>query len=116
MNTEQIESAINIFENKFDNYAIGRMYTDLYPVKGIILAALRAQQERENPKSLSLDELKERVGSPVWVVEKNGNGWWGILVIPQWRNDIYIAIKGGLSRCSLDYGKTWLAYSHKPKQ
>lgn len=32
----------------------------------VALAALREKQERENPKPLTLDELRERVDKPVW--------------------------------------------------
>jgi hypothetical protein len=34
----------------------------------IVLAALRAQQERECPRALTLGELKERVGKHVWIL------------------------------------------------
>lgn len=43
------------------------------------LSALRAQQEREEPKPLTLEELMERDGKPVFIVsgDKNDylNGW-----------------------------------------
>lgn len=32
------------------------------------IAALRAQQEQEDPKTLTLDELRQMEGEPVWVV------------------------------------------------
>ncbi len=35
---------------------------------GLALAALRAQQERENPKPLTLDDLRQMDGEPVWVI------------------------------------------------
>lgn len=41
-------------------------------------AALCAQQERENPKPLTLDELRE-MNAPVWCLCKpieGGNGYW----------------------------------------
>jgi len=40
-----------------------------YAVKhfDIALKALREAAERENPKPLSLDQLRERIGKPVWV-------------------------------------------------
>ncbi len=45
----------------------------------VVLPALRAQVERENPKPLTLDELRQRDGKPVFVVcgyEKDDlNGW-----------------------------------------
>ena len=33
----------------------------------IVLAALRAQQERENPQPLTMKELRRMDGQPVWV-------------------------------------------------
>jgi len=119
-----IEQAINIFENKFDNYAIGRMYTDLYPVKGIILAALRAQQERENPKPLTLEQLKERVGKTVWIIEGNQNhpAECEIHCVEIYRCDsryVYFFYFGCATEEGLlieHYGTTWLAYDHEPKE
>lgn len=35
-------------------------------LKHIILTALCEKQERENPEPLTLEQLKERVGKPVW--------------------------------------------------
>ena len=47
---------------------------------GYRAAALRAQQERENPKPLTLDELRGMVGQPVWVTHRDGSGGrWGIV-------------------------------------
>lgn len=48
--------------------------------KIINLSSLRAQQERENPKPLTLDELRGMVGQPVWVTHRDGSGGrWGIV-------------------------------------
>ena len=45
----------------------------------IALSALREKAERENPKPLTLEELKERVGKPVYRRWRNGNGTWEVL-------------------------------------
>jgi hypothetical protein len=80
--------------------------------------ALRAQQERENPKPLTLEELKERVGKPVWIkFLESGKGSWEIL------GSVYTAkiiscdpYAGAVYRSVESYGKTWLAYDHEPKE
>lgn len=41
--------------------------------------ALREKAERENPKPLTLEQLKERVGKPVYRRWRNGNGTWEVL-------------------------------------
>lgn len=48
-------------------------------LKHIILTALCEKQERENPKPLTLEQLKERVGKPVYRRWRNGNGTWEVL-------------------------------------
>ena len=60
------------------------------------LDALREKQERENPKPLTLDELRGMMGEPVWCVSESGASW-------------FIVNKGLLSIVN---GVT--AYRHKP--
>lgn len=48
-------------------------YCNMPECRDIILSALRAQQERENSKPLTLEELRERVGMPVWI--SKGKEW-----------------------------------------
>ena len=67
------------------------------------ISALR-QQERfdETNKALTLDELRQMDGEPVWCVSlgaklSRGDGWY--IGVNNWH-------MGG-------YGKTWLAYRHK---
>ncbi len=79
-------------------------------------AAYMAQQERESNKPLTLEELREMDGEPVWVVRKReyADGDYGYCVM----ND-FIAEVPGISHTWFDlkdYGKTWLAYRHKPKE
>lgn len=69
MNTEQAISELEQIKENFGFESVD-----------LALAALRNQQERENPKPLTLEELKERVGKPVWVTHKDGSGArWGIV-------------------------------------
>lgn len=90
------------------------------------ISALRAQQERENPKPLTLDELRERDGKPVWIEYKHGAfvDWyksWAILARVA-RNELGVEKfifkgEGHLGERQLSaYGKTWLAYDYPPKE
>ena len=81
--------------------------------------ALRAQQERENPKPLTPDELKEMDGEPVWIIPLCvDTGWtaqWRIYTV---REPVTVNAKsyGWYGLHLKDYGKTWVAYRHKPKE
>ncbi len=89
------------------------------------IAALRAQQEREKNEPLTLDELREMDGKPVWCVDGSGDETWGLVhmdyshmdVIDHdcglWRGEFYNM--GGDGRNSL-HRLGWLAYRRKPKE
>lgn len=69
--------------------------------------ALRAQQELENPEPLTLDELREMGGEPVWIVwpgGRIGSQWW-IVDNYDWHMMEFDDRN--------DYGKTWIAYRRK---
>ena len=51
---------------------------------------------------LTLDELREMDGEPVWLVNQNGGRW--VIMSGAYLWD---------SRKNADYGKTWLAYRNK---
>jgi hypothetical protein len=83
--------------------------------------ALRTQQERENPQPLTLEQLRERVGKPVWIdiIGYMGNmtSEWGLV------NGCMKSIETSSGYALYyddddgdDYGKTWLAYDHEPKE
>ena len=79
----------------------------------IVLDALREKAEREDPKPLTIEELKQMIGEPVWVQGPGipEYGRWGI-VEDAFGNSLYL-----LNDFSChDIGKTWLAYRHKPKE
>jgi hypothetical protein len=86
-------------------------------------SALRAQQEREKPKPLTLDDLRKMEGKPVWTVTHGveGSGRWEIVEFQKPNYDdreimTLTNIAEGLYDCFADtYGKTWLAYDHEPK-
>ena len=53
-------------------------------------------------KALTLDDLRQMDGEPVWLVNQNGGRW--VIMSGAYLWD---------SRKNADYGKIWLAYRHK---
>jgi hypothetical protein len=90
----------------------------------IRVQAIKEKLVRENPQPLTLKELKERAGKPVWTVTNGvvGSGRWEIVDFqkPQYddREVLTLAnLSDGLYDCFADnYGKTWIAYDHEPKE
>ena len=91
------------------------------------IAALREKAEREDPKPLTLEELRQMIGEPVYVVPLAGKpmcavgenkGEW--CVVFSWFNnsEIELEIPGDVcnSYQGEKCGKTWIAYRHKPKE
>lgn len=78
------------------------------------LDALRAQQERENPEPLTLEQLRDMPGEPVYIVLLyENNSWW--IVIRGVNGRKLTADYGGWFDLK-DYGETWIAYRQKPKE
>ena len=101
------EVAISYLEPMVENAA----FESYREALSMATAALREQEERENPKLLTLDELRKMDGEPVWLQDNEypENTEWAI-----W-NDV-------LKECWLDrenteqYGVFWFAYRSKPKE
>lgn len=119
------EEAIVILEKQFDKSCVSGYQNvtklDFEDALYMAITALRAQVEAEQNKPLTLDELREMDEEPVWMcppsigdgVEWNiAGGEWALV-------DIYYelcrATKGDLAVFE-NYGKTWLAYRHKPTE
>lgn len=79
-----------------------------------IKAALREKAERKNPKPLTLEELRERIGDWIWIEVKgksNQTGWNRLSIDLRPReHELYTNV------VPEGYGKTWLAYDHEPKE
>lgn len=99
--------------------------TDLYLLdKTFILDAIREKLERENPKPLTIEELRQMDGLPVYVSDLriHDNSEYCIILA----NDKYG--HGDQNRCAQiagcecdwyrfdEYGERWIAYRHKPKE
>lgn len=80
-------------------------------VNQMAIDALREKAEREDPKPLTLEEVWElKAGDVIWHQSLQGpNGCFVVLR----HHDIEI-FKSELTAAR--YGKTWLAYRHKPKE
>lgn len=79
--------------------------------------ALREKEARENPQPLTFEELRQMDIEPVWVVPAKDQ-----CMIPEWcvyENEYGIAYIPGYEGWKWElknYGKTWIAYRHKPKE
>lgn len=92
----------------------------------LLLHALEEKQERDNPQTLTLAELKEMNGETAWVVPINVEEW---ASVPEWHRPFF-GIVGKSWIAVYDYkkhyniltyhfehlGKDYLAYAHKPKE
>lgn len=94
----------------------------------ITLSALREQAERNNPKPLTIEQLRERSGKPVWTVgvsftDDGSYSMWDIIESVdddgvefgyssesvEWWNYNLCGSDGELLGCA------WVAYDHEPK-
>ena len=100
-------------------------YIILREALDIAINALRAQQEAEKNEPLTMDELREMDGEPVWCVDGSGNEMWGLVDANYDHVDV-IDCQSGLWDGAF-YNMTgawenglhpigWLAYRHKPKE
>lgn len=78
--------------------------------------ALREKAEREDPKPLSLNELRQMDGEPVWI-KADHYGIFADVVKISGRDDgdNFVGVKLCYRLQENGYGKTWIAYRHKPK-
>lgn len=80
-------------------------------------AALCEKAERENPKPLTLEELRQMDGEPVWI---NDEKCWGIINIDeygQWAGVPFVTFYYKSVRCDWHIEKRGLTcYRHKPKE
>ena len=89
---------------------------DRTPLRGIVAAldmaldALKEKAERENPAPLTLEELRRmKAGEVIWHESIQGlDGGWLVL-----RNHDIKMFQAEIT--GIRYGKTWIAYRHKPK-
>ena len=76
----------------------------------IAITALQEKAEREDPKTLTIEELRQRDGEPVWIDDwwEDSHGW----ELSMDASDYF----DGERRTEKEYGSIWVAYRHKPKE
>ena len=76
---------------------------------------LARRAEPEN-KPLTLEELEQRDGKPVWVEGKTSLGvpgnYWTLLMVKGTSKPAALNVKGAYNLSN--YGKTWIAYAREP--
>lgn len=89
----------------FENRKSGSTMPGARMVFDMALEALREKAARENPEPLTLEELRQMIGEPVWCVPLDDKPQRA----PMWQ------IAGDRMYWG-SYGKTWIAYREKPKE
>ncbi len=77
------------------------------------------RRAQPNEKPLTLDELRQMDGEPVWTTGIGANGnkrYWCLVMVK--RESVYTVICDEMVQAGVfyQYGKTWLAYRSKPKE
>lgn len=81
------------------------------------IKALQEKQERENPEPLTLEELRQMDGEPVWIVAKHYRTFADVVrVMGRDKGDDFVGFKICHNLQENGHGKTWNAYRHKPKE
>lgn len=81
----------------------------------LAVSALREQEERNNPKPLTMDELRQMGGKPVYIHSDIFSGDCGWRVVKA-TEVLYIQFTDGDYFHFTDYGMAWIAYRSKPKE
>lgn len=113
--------AIKRIKEHIDVHRIGYYpHIKLREALNMAIAALRKQEEREKPEPLTLDELRQMDGQPVWLetgevsIGEQICGSWEIFIRREYEFYCFTRRKKGF--WAENYGKTWLAYRNKPKE
>lgn len=101
------------------NRALSNKYTKaasefkrMMDAEQMAIDALREKAEREDPKPLTLEELLNMSGEPVWMVwpDRRIRSRWWIVGSVEW-----IGMEFDDPIMTKRYGSVWVAYRHKPK-
>lgn len=120
------EEATKILEKQFDESCGDYRYQnkdklDYEDALWLAIAALRTLDAKENQKPLTLEELRQMNGEPVWIVEHPDWGHWELAEDAEDylmdRDEDFYGMKHNdpLGRFGL-HVLGWLAYRHKPKE
>lgn len=116
---DELGGYIGVFDDIYD-YEL----KELWPALELAVSALREKLERENPKPLTIEELRQMDGEPVYVSDLQRPKESEYCIIHA--NDKYghgdENKSAQISGCECfwydfeTYGDTWIAYRHKPKE
>ena len=122
---ETLQGECGCVELDLSNSNAGEKAQEFAEACHIAVQALHEKAERENPKPLTIDELREMNGEPVWVMvvdhkvfadkDDDFDGWgmcrksWARLWDKERADLIHVDYDFE------DYGKKWLAYRTKPE-
>ena len=120
------EEAAKALEKQFDESCGDYRYQnkdklDYEDALWLAIAALRELDAKENQKPLTLEELRQMNGEPVWIVEHPDWGHWELAEDAEDylmdRDEDFYGMKHNdpLGRFGL-HVLGWLAYRHKPKE
>ena len=113
------EKAIRRIKDHIAVHHIGEYpHVKLLDAMCMAISALRAQQQAQKNDPLTLEEMWEMDGEPVWVVGissiNNFNGHWDICSLES--GDATTFPYCGENPDINLYGITWKAYRHKPEE
>lgn len=120
------EEAAKILEMQFDESCGNYRYQnkdklDYEDALWLAITALRTLDAQEKPKPLTLEELRQMNGEPVWIVEHPDWGHWELAEDAEDylmdRDEDFYGMKHNdpSGRFGL-HVLGWLAYRHKPKE
>lgn len=102
------------FDNAFHNSMKPYISDD---AKALAIVAIGEKIERDNPKPLSLVDITFMSGKPIYV-SSFGSSYWAIVAEVDMRRKSFTLVSeidNDEERSFSLYGKTWVAYKHKPK-
>ena len=109
-----IQEAVKRINKHMSIHHIGQ-YPHIYLAEAMQMAldALREKAEREDPRPLTLEELLNMSGEPVWMVwpDRRIRSRWWIVGSGEW-----IGMEFEDPIMTNRYGSVWVAYRHKPKE
>lgn len=83
----------------------------------IAATALREKAEREDPKPLTIEELRQMDGEPVWIKADHCGLFADVVKIHGKEDgDAFVGFVIHYRMQENGCGKTWTAYRHKPKE
>ncbi len=121
----EIKRAIRVIEHNCNNCNVKNTDCCNSCAQKIALQALQEKQEREDPQPLTIEELRQMDGEPVWFetgevsINEQILGKWAIITEltdkALWITAAAMPRYGNAWKYD-SYGKTWLAYKYKPNE